>query len=387
MQGKSAQADAHGAGDVQHVAVAGHAAGLAGNVGQRVGGHMAVDHGDGHAVVLVRHETGSVGAELGGQHAVIGAGAAAALHVAGHADAGLGTGHLLDLLRNAGCGGGVTGLGALGGPLLALHLGLLGGEGTLGHGQNREVLARLGAVLDSSGDLLDVVGQLRQQDDVRAARNAGVQRQPAGFVAHDLNAHDAAVAARGGVDAVNDLGGDVHSSVEAERHVGAVDVVVDGFGQTDDVQALLAEQVCGFVGAVAAQAEQAVQFGGAVVFLHRGNLVHLVLLDHTHFFERGALGAQNGAAHGQNAGELVRGHLPEVAVDQAVVAVHDADDLDLIAHAVVQRLGHAAQGSVQAGAVAAGSQDTNTNRHCKNLPLLTYSTIYKCTLTAKGCQV
>ena len=165
-----------------------------------------------------------------------------------------GTGHLLDLLRNAGCGGGVTGLGALGGPLLALHLGLLGGEGTLGHGQNREVLARLGAVLDSSGDLLDVVGQLRQQDDVRAAGNAGVQRQPAGFVAHDLNAHDAAVAARGGVDAVNDLGGDVHSSVEAERHVGAVDVVVDGLGQTDDVQAFLREQVGGFMGAIAAQA-------------------------------------------------------------------------------------------------------------------------------------
>ena len=141
------------------------------------------------------------------------------------------------------------------------------------------------------------------------------------------------------------------------------------------------------MGAVAAQAEQAVQFGGAVVFLHRGNLVHLVLLDHAHLFERGALGAQNGAAHGQNAGELVRGHLPEVAVDQAVVAVHDADDLDLIAHAVVQRFGHAAQGSVQAGAVAAGSQNTNTNRHCKNLPLLIYSTIYKCTLTAKGCQV
>ena len=377
MQGKSAQADAHGAGDVQHVAVAGHAAGLAGDVGQRVGGHMAVDHGNGHAVVLVRHETGSVRAELGGQHAVIGAGAAAALHVAGHADAGLGTGHLLDLLRNAGCGGGVTGLGALGGPLLALHLGLLGGEGTLGHGQNREVLARLGAVLDSSGDLLDVVGQLRQQDDVSAARNAGVQRQPAGFVAHDLNAHDAAVAARGGVDAVNDLGGDVHGSVEAERHVGAVDVVVDGLGQTDDVQALLAEQVRGLVGAVAAQAEQAVQFGGAVVFLHRGEL----------FFQLGAVDAKRGADHGQNAGKLIRGHLPEVAVDQAVVAVHDADDLDLIAHAVVQRLGHAAQGSVQAGAVAAGSQNTNTNRHCKNLPLLIYSTIYKCTLTAKGCQV
>ena len=36
---------AHSAGNVQHIAVAGHAAGLTGNVGQRVGGDVAVDHG------------------------------------------------------------------------------------------------------------------------------------------------------------------------------------------------------------------------------------------------------------------------------------------------------------------------------------------------------
>ena len=57
---------------------------------------------------------------------------------------------------------------------------------------------------------------------------------------YDIKKVAAAVENRGSVDAVNDLGGDVHSSVEAERHVGAVDVVVDGLGQTDDVQALLA---------------------------------------------------------------------------------------------------------------------------------------------------
>ena len=37
---ESAQTDAHGAGNIQHVAVAGYTAGLAGNVGKRVGGHM-----------------------------------------------------------------------------------------------------------------------------------------------------------------------------------------------------------------------------------------------------------------------------------------------------------------------------------------------------------
>ena len=40
--------------------------------------------------------------------------------------------------------------------------------------------------------------------------NAGVQRQPAGLVAHDLNAHHAAVAACGGVNAVDHIGGNVH---------------------------------------------------------------------------------------------------------------------------------------------------------------------------------
>ena len=127
------------------------------------------------------------------------------------------------------------------------------------------------------------------------------------------------------------------------------------------------------MGAVAAQAEQAVQLGGAVVFLHRGDLVHLVVLDHAHLFKGGALGAQDGAAHGQDAGELVGGHLTVVAVDQAVVAVHDADDLDFVAHAVVQGLCHTAQGGVQAGAVAAGSKDTNTNRHSKTSQCCIYT--------------
>ena len=124
------------------------------------------------------------------------------------------------------------------------------------------------------------------------------------------------MAASSGVDAVDDLGGNVHGGVEAKGHVGAVNVVVNGLGQANNVQALLAQQVGGFVGAVAAQAKQTIQLGGAVVLLHGGYLVHLVFLD-------------------------------------------------LIAHAVVQRLGYTADGGVQARAVAAGSQDANTNRHKK----------------------
>ena len=60
------------------------------------------------------------------------------------------------------------------------------------------------------------------------------------------------MAAGGGVDAVDDLRGNVHSSVEAKGHIGAKDVVVDGLGQADDVEPFLREQVGRFVGAIAA---------------------------------------------------------------------------------------------------------------------------------------
>ena len=66
-----------------------------------------------------------------------------------------------------------------------------------------------------------------------------------------------------------------------EGHVGTPQVVVDGFGQADNVDAVLRKQVCGLVGAVAAQNDQTVGFiffagfqhlfqsGLAAVFLRR----------------------------------------------------------------------------------------------------------------------
>ena len=131
---------------------------------------------------------------------------------------------------------------------------------------------------------------------MRAAGNAGVQRQPASLVAHDLNAHDPAVAACRGVDAVDHIGGDVHSCMEAKGHIGAVDVVVNGLGQANDVQPLLGEQVGGLVGAVAAQTKQAVQLCVLVGLFHGGDLVDLVLFHYPHHLKRGAFGAQDGAA-------------------------------------------------------------------------------------------
>ena len=359
----SPQADAHPFGYGEQLAALGDVAGLAGDVLQAVGDDVVVHQSHGDTVLLDLHQLGGVAAELGGQHTVIGAGAAAALHVAGDADAGLHAGLFLDGGGDAVGGGGVTGLGALGRPFLPLHLGFLHVHGTLGHGDDGEVGAALCPALHGVADMVDVVGLLGQQDDVGTACDAGVQGQPAGLVAHDLDAHDPAVAAGGGVDAVDDVGGDVHGGMEAEGDIGAVDVVINGLGQADDVQPLLREEVGGLVGAVAAQAEQAVQLRVLVGLFHGRDLVDLVLFHHPHQLEGGALGAQDGAAQGQDAPEVVLGHLLVLAVDEAVVAVQDAHDLHIIAHPGIQGLCHAADRCVQARAVAAGGQDANTFFH------------------------
>ena len=158
----SAQTDAHAAGHAQQLAVFGHIAGLTGNVCQTVLGHPAVHHGHGHAVALHLHQLCSIAAELGGQHTVVGAGAAAALHVTRDAHAGLHAGLFLHGLCNAvGGGGAKTGLGALGHPVLALHAGFLGVDGTLGHGKDGEVGTLLGAALHGLAYAVDIVGQLR----------------------------------------------------------------------------------------------------------------------------------------------------------------------------------------------------------------------------------
>ena len=119
--------------------------------------------------------------------------------------------------------------------------------------------------------------------------------------------------------------------------------------------------------AIAAQAKQAVQLGVLVGLFHGGHFIDVVILHNAHHFKRRALGAQDGAAQGQNAAEIVLGHLLVVPVDQAAVAVQDADDLHVVTHAGVQCFCYTADGGVQARTVAAGGQDTNTFFHSKAL--------------------
>src|SRR5699024_7715942 len=138
------------------------------------------------------NQLAGLGAQAGGEDAVIGAGAAAALGVAGHGDADVEAALLLELLGNFIGDGGILVVFQLLLILLLGELGVLLGDGALGHGQDGEAAAAVVARLDLLGNLVDVVGNFGDQNDIGAAGHAGVEGEPAHLVPHDLHDEDAA---------------------------------------------------------------------------------------------------------------------------------------------------------------------------------------------------
>ena len=145
---------------------------------------------------------------------------------------------------------------------------------------------------------------------------------------------------------------DVDRALVAEGEVRAPDIVVDRLRQVNDVQSLLAEQVGGLLGSVAAQDDQAVQAKLVVILLHRLDLVKPVRIRHAHELERLAGGPDDRAAAGQDAREVVGCEEPMMAVNKALVALFESVDFELTA-VVGETLYNAAHRRVQSLAVAA----------------------------------
>ena len=146
-------------------------------------------------------------------------------------------------------------------------------------------------------------------------------------------------------------------TLEAEGLVGAVDVVVNGLGQGDDVHARVLEELGALLGAVAPQDHQAVQVEAVVGVQHGGHHVVAVLVHDGLAGDEGlTAGAQDGAAGADDAGEVLGAHELVVVLDEPPVAVVHAEDLDVV-HILEEGLAHAPDGGVEPLTVpAAGEQ-------------------------------
>lgn len=189
-----------------------------------------------------------------------------------------------------------------------------------------------------------------------------MQSDPAGVASHDFDDHDAVVTGGRGVYAVEGFGGDGDGGLEAEGDVGAEQVVVDGLGHTDAVDASVGEGLCGRHGAVASDADQGLD---AVE-------LEVCHADVGEVFEEeiavgpgadgvllgvGLVGrAEDGAAHGEDVGDVVGLEGSDAVFDESEEAVLDAEDFHAVEDGV---LGDGADDGVETGAVTPAREDAD----------------------------
>src|SRR5579885_3466160 len=274
---------------------------------------------------------------------------AAALDVPEHRDAGLEAGRPLDLLAQP------LADAALRQQTMTelIHLALVlrpGQVAALADDDDREVLSACVPAPDLAADLLDVDRPFRDEDHVRAAGDAAHHGDPAGVAAHHLHHHDAVVRLGGRVQPVDRLRADRDGGVEAERVVGAGEVVVDRLRHPDDRDLVLAVQPGSHAERVlAADRHQGVELP------ERGqHAVHAAV----HLVRVRARRADDRAAAREDPRDLLRPERLEELLDHPAPALAHADDV------VAARPRPARDGTddrVQPGAVAAAGEDPDAH--------------------------
>ena len=189
----------------------------------------------------------------------------------------------------------------------------------LGDHDDAVVLAVIVVVLEQGADVVDVDFLLRNEDDVRAAGDAGGIGDPAGIAAHDFNDDDAVVRVGGGVDAVDGLGGD--QTAVSKPKVWSVPLMSLSMvlGTPTAGHAVFAEEEGDGLRVVAAEGDEGVDLVELEDFLHlldaAGNLLHV-----------GARGVEDGAALQLDAVDVFKGERNEVVVEHAPPAIEEADE-------------------------------------------------------------
>ena len=190
---------------------------------------------------------------------------------------------------------------------------------------------------------------LGDQNHVGAARDPGVEGDPAGVAAHDLDDQDPVVALGGGVQPIDRVGRDLDSGLEAEGAVGSREVVVDRLRDADHPHAVLVQPIGYAERVLATDRDQCLD----PMRLHaRADQLEPVLPP----VGVGPRSSEDRASPGQNAARGLEIERRGLALDHATPAVPVAKKL--MAVGALSLANRRPDHGVESGAVAATGQHT-----------------------------
>ena len=145
-----------------------------------------------------------------------------------------------------------------------------------------------------------------------------------------------------GPDHINETDDRIQRGIDADAHVGAENIVVNGAGQTDHGQAQAMQRSCALERAVAPDDDETVD---AVVGQNVEGATLARLMDE--------IGATAGLEKGSRVADAPRNddivEIHELVVEKSLVAIADADDLQTL---VEPGAGDGADGRIHAGGIS-----------------------------------
>lgn len=234
--------------------------------------------------------------------------------------------------------------------------------GAFRHADDAESLA-LAAPLDQQFvHLRQVVWNFRDEDDVRSACDPGAERQPAGVASHHFDHHHAVMAHRGGVDLVQAFPGRLHRGVKAEGLIASFQIIVDRLGHADAVDAVADEIGRAGHGAIAADADDRIEFVRRDMFDDAVRDVcpfRVAVAFNCVFFRIGFVaGSENRAALGEDIGDILPLERMHAVLDEPEESIFDAKDFQFVP--MDRRFGDSADDRIKPGAVAAAGENADS---------------------------
>ena len=344
---------------------------------QRHGSELLVLYGQHKAVVTFSQQLGAARAQPGGKDTVRGRGRPSTLQMAKNAQARLLARQALQLLgeTNRVANMFLMEFFEIGrGPVLFLSvfglsflvrefsdlLGFTNRQRAFCDHDNAEVLALSGPFSNSLGDPLNVIGDFRDKNDIRPAGHAGLESQPARPMAHHFDYDNPVVAGRGRMQPVYGFGRDAHRSIKPERDVGLGNIVVNRFGQGNDIQVRFFEPQRVFLCATSAQTDQCIEMMPPIGI--NDGIRHVMdFAANGHPVRFIPTGAENGSAVGQNARERFSVQLQGLILHQSTETVLKADKPDVIG--VQTGLADCTNSRVESGTITTAGQNTDVLCH------------------------
>ena len=156
------------------------------------------------------------------------------------------------------------------------------GNGTLCNGENCEAFFRLIPLLNCLTYFIDIIRNLRNENDICTTRNSGMKRQPAYFVTHDFHDEYTSMGSCRCMDAVNTLRCNIYCTLKTKGHICPPDIIINCLRKMNDIQTFFAEQISCFLRSISTKNYQAVQVQSLVILFHGCYLIKPVLIWRSH---------------------------------------------------------------------------------------------------------